>query len=85
MEGAIRADLVLAGDLVVVGSDEDMVYVLEAATGNPGAPSSYPVDGHVRASLFAVGEKVYVHTSEGTLYALDVEQGRVLWKEEIVE
>jgi outer membrane protein assembly factor BamB len=68
------------GDLVIIGSDDDKVYALDASTGEQ-AWLPFVADDHIRAPLFAGEDTVYFYTNAGTLYALETEQGRKLWEE----
>lgn len=69
---------------------EQFVLVLDAATGKslqavPVAPEfENPMGAGPRATPALAGDRAYVYTGEGILAAVDVQQGKVLWTQNVV-
>lgn len=75
-----HSDPVIAGDLVVVGSDAAEgggVHALERATGQQ--RWMYPAGRGVFSPITAAGPLAYAVSSEGRLLALDVTSGELRW------
>ena len=75
--GSIVSSPVVVDDLVVVGSDDDNLVVLDTATGT--RLWDQRVGDKIRAPLVADGPVVYVHSVDRKLHAYDVVERRLLW------
>ncbi len=79
--GPIISSPVVVGDAVVVGSDDENIVVLSAATG--ARLWDQRVGDKIRAPLTAVGSVVYVHALDRVLRAYDVADRRLLWERDL--
>ncbi|GLH71646.1 hypothetical protein GETHLI_01480 [Geothrix limicola] len=68
---------VVAGDRVFVGSGDQHVYALDAATG--ALRWKVKTGDVVHASPAVAGGKVFIGSFDRTFYALDVDKGTILW------
>ena len=59
----------MADGVVYVGSGDDNVYALDAATGD--VRWSYPTGGEIFSSPVVPGNVVYIGSEDGKLYALN--------------
>jgi outer membrane protein assembly factor BamB len=74
---AVESSPAIAGGVAYVGSDNDDVYALNAATG--AVLWSYATGGPVYSSPAVAGGVVYVGSEDGSVYALNAATGAVLW------
>ena len=79
--GPIISAPVVVGDTVVVGSDDENIVVLDAATGT--RLWDQRVGSKIRAPLTAAGSVVYVYTIDRVLRAYDVVDRRLLWEQDL--
>ncbi len=73
---AVESSPAVVGGIVYVGSDDDNVYALDAATGH--VRWTYTTGGAVGSPAVA-GDTVYVASGDGRLYALDAATGHLRW------
>jgi len=78
---SISSSPVQAGDLLIVATEEGVVYAIDIST-----KREEWVNGDLKeekqkiyASLCAGGGMVYIHTSKGELHVLNVQSGAKLW------
>ena len=68
----------VADGVVYVGSDDNFVYALDAATGS--MLWSFETGDIIRSTPIVTGGAVYVGSDDNHVYALDAETGEMLWK-----
>ena len=73
--GPVTSSPVLAGNSVVVATEEGVVYAIDTASNEE--EMLVDLEEKVYASLFATDGVVYVHTDEDSLYAVEVQTGAV--------
>lgn len=76
--GPVRSSPVAADGVLVVGSDDGMVYAVDPATGSE--RWRFAAGGAVQASATIAGGRVYIGSTSGFLHALDLSDGRELWR-----
>ena len=75
---AVKSSPVIAGDLLVVASEDGKVYGLNLETGE----KMWEFDGvkaKVLSPLYATAGTVYINSQNNRLHALDAETGRQIW------
>ena len=76
--GDVDSSPVVAGDAVYVGSDDNKVYALDAATG--AKRWVFKTSGDVDSSPVVAGSVVYVASYDKKVYALDAATGAKRWE-----
>jgi len=76
-EGSYITDPAAAGGTIYIGSDNGLVYALDAATGS--ARWSYPTAGGGFSNAAVAGGTVYIGSENGTVYALNAATGKARW------
>ena len=76
-DGPILSSPVVAGGRVFVGSNDNRVHCVDAATGEPVWTFTTPDD--VEAPPLAIDGRVIVGSANGTLYAIDAGTGQGVW------
>ncbi|HXD79672.1 MAG TPA: PQQ-binding-like beta-propeller repeat protein, partial [Puia sp.] len=76
--GKIFSSPVLCGNLVLVGSEDDTLYALDAATGIP--RWTFRPGGPIDGTPAVVGGTAFFNSYDGNLYAVDASSGRLTWK-----
>jgi eukaryotic-like serine/threonine-protein kinase len=76
--GPVWSSPVVANGVVYVGSDDNSLYAVDAATGKQKWAAKSGDD--VRSSPAVAGGIVYFHSYEGVLYAVDAVSGKERWK-----
>lgn len=76
--GKIFSSPVLYGDLVLVGSEDDTLYALDAATGKP--RWTFKTGGAIDGTPALAGGTAFFNSYDGNLYAVDASSGRLNWK-----
>ncbi len=79
--GAVFSSPALAGERILVGSDDERLYAVEAARG--AVVWSTSLGGRVRATPAVAGDLAFVGTFGGRLAALSLSDGAVVWAREI--
>ena len=79
--GNVFASPVLAGDTIVVGSEDGTVYGIDRASG--AMQWQRATGGPVRASAAVDGSTAYVGSLDGNVYALDTTDGSVRWQRDL--
>lgn len=78
--GRIRAELVMDGEYVYVGSQDSKLYKLGLKTGLLDWPTPFHSGAPLRES-FVVGQKVlYLYNTLNGLYGVDKETGKAVWQ-----
>jgi outer membrane protein assembly factor BamB len=75
----VRASPVIAGEVLVVASEEGKVFGLDLKTGLEKWPDSIDLKSKVLSAPYAVGGTVYINSQDNKLYALNGEIGRQVW------
>jgi outer membrane protein assembly factor BamB len=75
--GKVRSSPLVAGDLVLVGSEDGLLYAADRDTG--GVRWTHDCGGPVTSSPAAADGRVYVVGGDGHLHALELETGKLLW------
>ena len=75
--GPILSSPVVAGGRVYVGSNDNRVHCLDAASGEP--IWTFPTGDDVEAPPLVVEDRVFVGSVDGTLYAIDAVSGEGVW------
>lgn len=73
----ILSSPVVADGRVFVGSNDNRVHAVDAATGTP--LWTYPTPDDVEAPPLAIDGRVFVGSADGTLHAIDAASGEGLW------
>ena len=79
-EGGICATPCVAQGLVVVGSEDGVLYALEVQTGR--IVWTCPTRGKIRSSARIAYEAVFFGSDDSALYAVNARSGVVVWKHE---
>ena len=74
---SVESSPAVAGGTVYIGSDDDSLYALDAATGH--LRWSYSTGGPVESSPAVAGGIVYIGSDDDSLYALDAATGHLRW------
>ena len=74
----IWSDAVVAGDLLLIGTDDGRLHARDVRTGAP--RWVFRADGAIRAPVTVAGDALYVHADDGVLYRLDAATGTERWK-----
>jgi outer membrane protein assembly factor BamB/predicted Ser/Thr protein kinase len=77
VEGAITTPPVVAGDLVLVGTERGILHGLSAANGQERL--RYQARGPLSAAPIVDGDAIYLADQSGELAALQAEDGRLIW------
>jgi len=75
--GPIVSSPVVSGGRVFVGSNDNRVHCVDAATGEP--VWTFPTTNDVEAPPLVIDGRVFVGSADGTLYAIDAASGEDLW------
>ena len=75
--GKVYSSPMLYGGLVIIGSSDDTVYAVSAATG--AVRWKVGTQGAVNSSPAAASGLVYFNSADGKLYAVDALTGKVRW------
>ncbi|MEO3805964.1 PQQ-binding-like beta-propeller repeat protein [Nonomuraea sp. B1E8] len=78
----LNPEPVLAGDIVLTGSDHGVMYALDPATGTEKRRHRLGAE-HDRILLLRAGRTVYTTSSNGDVNALDAVSGEVRWRTRI--
>jgi eukaryotic-like serine/threonine-protein kinase len=76
-EGPVRSSAAIDGDRVVVGSNDNHVYCLNAVTGEK--MWAFKTADAVESSPLILGDDVYIGSADAQLYKLDLATGALLW------
>lgn len=76
--GAVISSPVVAGGTVYVGSSDNHLYAIDAATGQEFW--DFDAHGDVNSTPAVAGDVVLTLSRDGNLYALNAETGRLKWK-----
>jgi len=79
--GPVFSSPALAGDLVLVGSDDERLHALDSRKGEPSW--SRPLSGRVRATPAVLGEHAVVGDFKGRVAAVGTKDGSVLWTRDL--
>jgi serine/threonine-protein kinase len=79
--GNVVASPAAAGGTIVVGSEDETVYGLDAATG--AVQWQVTTDAPVQASAAVAGRTAYIGSLDGNVYAIDTADGRIVWKHQL--
>ncbi|HET9317089.1 MAG TPA: PQQ-binding-like beta-propeller repeat protein [Vicinamibacteria bacterium] len=79
--GAVFSSPALAGDLVLIGSDDGSLHALDRAKGT--VAWSFAVGGKVRATPAVGGDRAIVGGFDGRVVAIGVKDGQPLWTREL--
>jgi outer membrane protein assembly factor BamB len=77
-DGWVLSSPALAGGLVYVGSDDQNLYAIDAATG--AQKWKFATGGPVRSSPAVEAGTVYFGSYDGSFYAVDAASGNLKWK-----
>lgn len=80
----VKSSPVIAGDVLVVASEDGRVYGLNLETGE----KKWEFDGikaKVLSPLYAKAGTVYINSQDNRLHALDIETGRQIWSVKLGE
>jgi outer membrane protein assembly factor BamB len=76
-DGPIVSTPVVVGDRVLVGSHDNRLHCVDAATGE--RVWTYATDDDIEARPLVAGGRVWVGSADGKLHAVDVATGEGLW------
>jgi polyvinyl alcohol dehydrogenase (cytochrome) len=79
----VRSQPAVASGRVVFGTQEGVVYSLDAATGC--SHWATEVSGQVRSGVTVAGDRVFVGDGAGNVHALDFLTGKPLWRKRLDE
>lgn len=77
-EAPVRSSAAIVGGKIYVGSDDEHLHCIDAATGKQ--VWTFKTGGPIESSPLVLGEHVYVGSSDGALYAVDANSGKEVWK-----
>ncbi|WP_136716904.1 outer membrane protein assembly factor BamB family protein [Halorientalis salina] len=77
MDGSVQSSPAVVNGTVYVGSADDSLYAVDAATGE--AQWTFETGGSVRSSPAVVNGTVYVGSDDNHLYAVDAATGEETW------
>ena len=75
--GPVKSSAAIAGERVVVGSDDKHVYCLDFVTGEK--IWAFETADAVEGSPLILGDYVYIGSADGQLYKLDLATGALQW------
>jgi outer membrane protein assembly factor BamB len=79
-DGPVLSSPIVAGGRVIVGSNDNRVHCVDAATGD--GIWTFPTDDDVEAPPLAVDDRIVVGSADGKLYAIDSRSGKGVWEYE---
>lgn len=79
--GAVFSSPALAGDLILIGSDDGSLHAVDRQKG--GLVWSCPVGGKVRATPAVSGDRAIVGGFDGRVMAVSLQDGQALWTREL--
>ena len=77
-EAPVRSSAAIVGGRIYVGSDDEHLHCIDAATGQK--VWTFKTGGPIESSPLVLGNRVYVGSSDGALYAVDTSTGKEAWK-----
>lgn len=78
--GAVKSSAAVGNGMVYVGSDDGVLYAIDAATGT--VTWRHSTGGAIEASPLLRGDTVYVGSSDGAMYAIEAKTGARRWRTE---
>jgi outer membrane protein assembly factor BamB len=75
--GKVRSSPVVAGELVLVGSEDGHLYAIDRTSGQE--RWRYHTRGAVTSTAAVAGSRAFVVGGGGSLHALELDSGRLLW------
>ncbi|OGQ52165.1 MAG: hypothetical protein A3J24_10735 [Deltaproteobacteria bacterium RIFCSPLOWO2_02_FULL_53_8] len=81
-KGPVHSSPVVSGGRLFVGSYDNSLYALDAATGS--LIWSFATEGEILSTPAVAKDVVYFGSKDGNVYALEAATGKLIWKHETI-